>query len=581
MTIQLLSPEMVAQIAAGEVIERPVNVVKELVENSLDAGARRIQVSLQEGGLSQIRIEDDGSGIPAESLALALQRHATSKIQDVEQLSRISTLGFRGEALYSIAAVSHVTLTSRTATAASAHRLQVECGTEVARTSLGRALGTTVQVDRLFVNTPVRKRFLKSSAAEAGRVTRLMQRMALAHPDVSFGYGHNGKPLLQTNGQGDVREFLYDVHGRELVQGLVPMEARFKDGSLSGYAGSPAHHFAHRTQIEIFVNGRWIQDRTLVQAVVQGYQGRLPIGRFPFALVFLSLDPFQVDVNVHPQKTEVRFVTARHIFGAVRRAVERALQAVQGIPDVGVQGQSYTEFSPASSGGEGQAALPLDAPLVDFQTRSHDRLSARETNQSIAGHGELPALHIIGQVGSMYIVAESPTGMVLVDQHAAHERVLYERWLHRARTGSERMAAQRLLTALPLHAGQELAGLVAQHRDLLHQLGFEIEEFGRESFVVRAIPEFLTHRRPDALLQDLLHAFREHRDLGIEELEGQLIKVICKRAAIKAGQALSFDEMEALLVGLGGCAAPLTCPHGRPTLIQFTSHSLEKAFGRT
>ncbi len=391
MTIQLLSPEMVAQIAAGEVIERPVNVVKELVENSLDAGARRIQVSLQEGGLSQIRIEDDGSGIPAESLALALQRHATSKIQDVEQLSRISTLGFRGEALYSIAAVSHVTLTSRTATAASAHRLQVECGTEVARTSLGRALGTTVQVDRLFVNTPVRKRFLKSSAAEAGRVTRLMQRMALAHPDVSFGYGHNGKPLLQTNGQGDVREFLYDVHGRELVQGLVPMEARFKDGSLSGYAGSPAHHFAHRTQIEIFVNGRWIQDRTLVQAVVQGYQGRLPIGRFPFALVFLSLDPFQVDVNVHPQKTEVRFVTARHIFGAVRRAVERALQAVQGSQTLECKA-SHTRNSPLHrpGGRDRRRCLLMRPSLIFRRVRTIACLRERRTSPLRATANCLP-----------------------------------------------------------------------------------------------------------------------------------------------------------------------------------------------
>ncbi len=585
MTIQLLSAEVVAQIAAGEVIERPVNVVKELVENSLDAGACSIQVSLQEGGLGQIQVEDDGSGIPAENLALACQRHATSKIQDVGQLSRISTLGFRGEALYSIAAISQVTITSRTVQSALAHRLHIECGTEVDRTTLGRAPGTTVTVAHLFVNTPVRKRFLKSPAAEAGRVARLLQRLALARSDVRFGYRHNRKSLLQTNGQGDVREFLYDLHGPELVKGLIPVKAQFEDCRLSGYVGAPTQHFAHRTQIEIFVNGRWIQDRTLVQAVVQGYHGRLPIGRFPFALVFLALDPAQVDVNVHPQKTEVRFVAERRIFGMVRRAVERALLAEQGIPDVGVQGKAYTERSPVRPPAppeERQAALPLDTPSpITFNLRSHDRLPAGATGQPVAGHGALPILHIIGQVGSMYIVAESPTGLVLVDQHAAHERVLYEKWLHRARTGSEHMAAQQLLTALPLHAGQELAGLVAQHLALLCQLGFEIEEFGRESFIVRAIPAFLAHRQPEALLQDLLHALGKHRNLGVEELESQLVKVICKRAAIKAGQVLGFGEMEALLVGLGACDAPLTCPHGRPTLIQFTTGSLEKAFGRT
>ncbi len=584
MTIQLLSPEVVAQIAAGEVIERPANVVKELIENSLDAGACRIQISLQDGGLGQILVEDDGAGIAAEDLELALQRHATSKIQNAGQLSQISTLGFRGEALYSIAAVSHVTVTSRPAAATAAHRLYMECGTTVSRTGLSRAPGTTVKVERLFVNTPVRKRFLKSPAAEAGRVAKLVQRLALARPDVRFGYLHNGKPLLQTNGQGDVREFLYDLHGRELVRGLVPLDAQFEDCRLSGYVGSPTQHFANRTQIEIFVNGRWIQDRTLLQAVIQGYHGRLPIGRFPFALVFCALDPSQVDVNVHPQKTEVRFVAERRIFGMVRRAVERALAATQGIPDAGIQGEAYAEPSSIRPPGppfEAQQALPLVAPRIDFDTGPHNRLQTGETGQPVAGHGELPTLHIIGQVGSMYIVAESRTGMVLVDQHAAHERVLYEKWLHRARAGSDNIAAQQLLTALPLHTGQELAGLVAQHLDLLRQLGFEIEEFGHGSFVVRAIPAFLTRREPAVLLQDLLHALNAHRNLGVEELENRLIRAICKRAAIKAGQVLSFGEMETLLVQLAECEAPLTCPHGRPTLIQFTSHSLEKAFGRT
>ncbi len=584
MTIKLLSSEVVAQIAAGEVVERPANVTKELLENSLDAGASRIYIELHQGGLNQILVEDDGSGISAESLEMAFQRHATSKIQEVDHLSQITTLGFRGEALYSIAAVSHVTITSRTSESSSAHRLQLECGLKVGRTTLGRAPGTSVNVGNLFVNTPVRKRFLKSPAAEAGRVAKLVQRLAMSRPDVSFDYTHNGKSLMHTNGQGDVREFLYDLHGKELVQDLLPVTAKYENCRLSGFVSAPTHHFANRSQIECFVNGRWIQDRALVQAVVQGYRGRLPIGRFPFALISLTLDPEQIDVNVHPQKSEVRFTAPRQIFGMLQRAVERALLVQQGIPDAGLQGEALaaTQITfPSLLSPEGQAELPLDAPLIDFSTGPHSRLNSGLSGQPLEGIGQLPALHIIGQVGSMYIVAESQTGMVLIDQHAAHERVLYEDWLHKARSGSEEMVAQQLLTALPLHTGQELAGRVAQNLKLLRQLGFEIEEFGSESFLVRAIPSFLTHRQPEALLGDLLHAFGEHRNLGVEELENQLVKVICKRAAIKAGQVLSFSEMEALLVGLGGCQAPLTCPHGRPTLIQFTSHSLEKAFGRT
>lgn len=583
MTIQLLSPEVAAQIAAGEVIERPVNVVKELVENSLDAGARRIKVNLKQGGLDQILVEDDGTGISSDHLEMAFKRHATSKIRDLNQLSQISTLGFRGEALYSIAAISHVTITSRTAESHSAHQLKIECGTELGRTTLGRGLGTTVRVENLFVNTPVRKRFLKSAAAEAGRVAKLVQRLAMACSEVSFEFTHNGKSQLHTNGQGDVREILYDLHGGELVRGLMPVEAINEECQLSGYVGSPYKHFSNRTLIEFFVNGRLIQDRALVQAVLQGFHGRLPIGRFPFALIFISIDPAQVDVNVHPQKTEVRFVAERRIFGQLKRAVEKALSAELGIPDAGVQAESYSGGSqlwPPTQLTDGQFELPLEVPLISFNAGPHNRLFTGEKGNPIGGEGELPVLHIIGQVGSMYIVAESATGLVLVDQHAAHERVLYESWLHKARLGTVDIVAQQLLTALTLHAGQELAGLVAQHLELVRQLGFDIEEFGRESFMVRAVPAFLTHRPPEALLQDLLYAFDEHRNLGVEELENQLVKVICKRAAIKAGQVLSFGEMEALLVQLAKCMAPLTCPHGRPTLIQFTSGSLEKAFGR-
>lgn len=580
--IRLLSPDTVAQIAAGEVIERPVNVVRELVENSIDAGAHTITVSLRGGGLSQIRVEDDGEGIPSACMALALQRHATSKLVDAGQLHRIGTLGFRGEALFSISAVSHLTLASRVRAEKAGRELRAECGQIVSQSPVGRSPGTIVSVENLFVNTPVRLRHLRSAAAEAGRVGRLMQRYAMAHAHIGFVYAHDDRELLRTHGRGQVREVLYDIHGGPLARSMLEVSARHEDMVITGYVSPPATHFPNRSRIDIFVNGRWIQDRALTQAVSQAYHGRLPTGRFPGALLSLQLDPAQLDVNVHPQKLEVRFLQARRIFGTLLRTVEQVLQAEQQVPDAGMLGQQVTAPSPAPAAGQApQAGLPLSLPRVGLNQGAQSRLPLSKTRtEAMPEVADLPPLNIIGQVGQMYIVAETDRGMVLVDQHAAHERVLFEKWMHDARQAQEGAPRQNLLVPQTLSTGTEEAGILAQHLGLLRHLGFEVEEFGSDTFVVRSIPALLASRAPETVLQEMLQALTRNRNLIAEELESQLVRMICKRASIKAGQVLSLDEMEVLLRQLGDCKVPLTCPHGRPTLIQFSAQALEKAFGR-
>lgn len=589
MAIQHLSAATVARIAAGEVIERPVDAVRELVENALDAHARHVDVALRGGGLELIRVADDGDGIPADELQLAFQRHATSKLADPEGLDRIHTLGFRGEALFSIGAVSHVTVESRHRSGTTGSRLRFACGEVEDQVPMGAVQGTTLQVEHLFVNAPVRQRFLKSATAEAGRVARMMQRYALAWPGVAFAYGHNDRVLLRTHGGGDVREVLLEVHGRELARQALSLEGLRHDIKVTGFVSPPTLHYPNRGHIDVFVNGRWVQDRSVTHAVVQGCHGRLPGGRFPFGLVFIEMDPLLLDVNVHPRKAEVRCLRDRALFSAVLHAVEDSLASHQQVPEA-----SPLAVMPVHEEGDGQwqdsaaktDGLALDLPKVNLDLRPYGRLpaageKAEPPNRTEPVVGDLPALNVIGQVGQMYIVAETSEGMVLVDQHAAHERVLYEAWLGHEQVDEHLRSRQALLVPETLDVGTEIAGLIDAHLPLLSALGFDIAAFGGSTYVVRAIPGLLADRDPRAVLREVLDCLADNRDLVHEELERRLVRVICKRSAIKAGQPLGFDEMESLLTQLGNCRSPLTCPHGRPTIVQFSSKALAKAFGRS
>jgi len=641
MPIQILAPEVASKIAAGEVVERPSNVVKELLENSIDAGATEIRVEAREGGRRLLRIIDNGHGIAADEIPLAFERHATSKLNTVDDLNHIATFGFRGEALYSIAAVSQVTFTSRHRDQPFATSLRVEGGVLHTPARAGAPVGTTVTVENLFYNVPARQKFLRTAATESGQIAAIVQRYALAYPERRFSFVSDGRLVIQSTGSGDLRDVLIMLYGRDNAQQMVSLTgvATDKPSALDnlaldvdfrsdasgsptpateqigvrvfGYVSLPGLTRANRSAIDIFVNRRYVEDRSLTHAVVQAYHTLLPVGRYPMAVVFVEIDPSQVDVNVHPQKTQVRFVEERRVFSAVQKAVRRTIISTAPIPDLGVD-ESGRLARAASEG----AALPpgwasrRDAILgagdqshfdmivpppqtagilpsfgepspTDTATADDVAPPANKTATHLAATmPKLPPLRVVGQIGAMYIVAEGPEGLFLIDQHAAHERILYEQYMLQRAGSQVGVARQHLLEPLMLHVGARLTGQVAAHLNALHHIGFDVESFGGDTFLVRAVPAVLAGEDPLRVLEEIVAALAERRNLVGEEAEAALVKMVCKRAAIKAGQLLSDIEMQELVRQLELCQSPRTCPHGRPTMIQLSATELEKAFGR-
>lgn len=653
MAIQVLAPDVAAKIAAGEVVERPANVAKELLENSLDAGATEIRVEIREGGQRLLRVSDNGHGMSAEDAALAFLRHATSKLSTIDDLERIASFGFRGEALYSIAAVSQVTLVTRPQSEAFGTQVRVEGGRIGAIGRAGTPVGTVVSVEHLFYNMPARQKFLRKASTEAGKISEIVQRYALAHPDRRFSLVSDGRLLFQSNGNGDLFDVLVKLYGLENARQLVPigirnaefgvqndgvnlqveavaqpkdnlhgevdfMGDRLVDHSafripnsalrVSGYTSLPTLTRANRGNIDLFVNRRFVEDRTITQAVVQAYHTLLPVGRYPLAVILIEIEPSQVDVNVHPKKTQVRFVEDRAVFSAVQKAVRQAVIVRAPAPEIVLPLPGPEAFRTAPNRAwrgrtdwhsqqenrwAGQQSLDIyvdqqratvsevitpsalppaeTPPVTPPQSPERSTVLTQRTSQ-------LPPLRVVGQIGAMYIITEGPEGMYLIDQHAAHERILYEKFMAQ-RSGGE-VARQHLLEPLTLHVGSGLAGAVAHHLDELQRVGFEVEAFGGDTFLVRAVPAVLSGQDPLRNLEEMVGALADQRNLVGEEAEARLVKLICKRASIKAGQLLSDLEMQELVHQLEECQSPRTCPHGRPTMIQLAASELEKAFGR-
>lgn len=663
MSIHLLAPDVAAKIAAGEVVERPANVAKELLENSLDAGATEIRVEIREGGQRLLRVSDNGHGIAAADVPLAFARHATSKLATAEDLNHIMTYGFRGEALYSIAAVSQVTLVTRHRDESFGSQVRVEGGVLVSQGRAGAPVGTILTIEQLFYNVPARLKFLRKAATEAGQIAQVVQRYALAHPARRFSLVVDGRLVFQSTGSGDLFDVLVKVYGLENARQMVPIGAtapRSADAEdaaagtgledevdfmalattpergaaaqsggarVRGYVSLPSLTRANRSNIDLFINDRYVEDRTLTHGVVQAYHTLLPVGRYPLAVVLVDVDPELVDVNVHPQKTQVRLAEERRLFSAVQKAVRRALIQHAPVPDLEVSAppsSSAPGWSPRVDDGwaERRAALveagnqarldifipdaapppvavapatpwiapeesapglpavprPADAPPVHSPPARQTPATATTVTATPA---PLPPLRVVGQVGALYIIAEGPEGVYLIDQHAAHERILYEQLLaQRYAQGAQGVAQQQLLEPLTLHVGHELTGLVAQHSDELAAVGFAVEPFGGDTFLVRAVPAVLSGQDPLRMVEEIARGLAQQRNQVGEALEARLVKLICKRAAIKAGQLLSPLEMQELVRQLEQCQSPRTCPHGRPTMIQLSAGELEKAFGR-
>ncbi|OGO14764.1 MAG: hypothetical protein A2Z14_02810 [Chloroflexi bacterium RBG_16_48_8] len=570
MPIRILSKEVASKIAAGEVIERPESVVKELIENALDAEGSRIQITIERGGRKLIEVIDDGCGIPAQEVPLVLERHATSKLSTAEDLFALKTLGFRGEALTSIGSVSRVELITRTKDEDVATRLQINAGQSHSLQPIGAPEGTLVRVRDLFFNVPARLKFLKTENTERRRIHTLVSRYAIAYPDVSFHLIQEGRSILQTTGNGHRREVLAQIFGLEIAKNLIalpdPLEGPIR---VSGFVSPPSIQRGTRREITFFVQGRWIQDQSLSAAVVQAYHGLLMVGRYPLAVILLQMPPEVVDVNVHPAKAEVRFQDPQHVFTVLQRAIRGTLLGQSTEPPVRFetswwQRDSLENHKIIDPAWDMDRPLPMERGLKAIQTKLPS--------------AKVPLLRPVGQVGATYLVAEGPDGLYLIDQHAAHERVLFEAMMKAYKEGS--LESQQLLEAISVEMTRGEAAVITENIDLLNSIGFEVEAFGRDTYRLRAIPAILSKADPMQSLIAVVENLEEDETALVDETEARIIARVCKRGAVKAGQVLSLEEQRKLIQDLEACEMPRTCPHGRPTMIHLSVDTLEKQFGR-
>jgi DNA mismatch repair protein MutL len=580
--IRVLDPDTVNRIAAGEVVERPASVVKELLENAIDAGATSIllDVSSDMAGITKIRVTDNGEGMAPEEAILAFSPHATSKIRDIADLSAIRTLGFRGEALASIAAVAEVTLVTRPrgAGALAGTRVVVRGGEVVEKSEVGAPEGTTVAVERLFYNTPARRKFLKSRNTELAHVYAVVENLALAHGEVAFRVVHNGKERMATQRSAGLQNTIAGLYGADLARALVPVEGRLPILRIRGYISRPSESRGNPSQISVSINGRSIASRQIAAAVREGYGTLLPKDRYPVAFLDLSIDTDLVDVNVHPTKREVRLSREREILPAIAAAVKEALAGhdlARDVPAEPVQQQIVTaEPGPVPARAIGESVTSYTAGHRGL-TLSDKQLRRTETE---GRENLLPAMEPIGQVAATYIVAEGTDGtLYLIDQHAAHERVLYDQVVEQrdAGAGSQELIMPVVLSLPP----KESAAL----RDAMAHLadeGFVVEEFGRDTFAVRAVPAALgAIEGPETVRETIADLLTDTSRTTPDRREAVTCIVAC-RGAVKAGAHLTHDQQKRLLAQLARTKTPWTCPHGRPTVVAFDRRKIDGIFRR-
>jgi len=594
--IRLLRPDVASKIAAGEVIERPASAAKELVENALDAGATRISIEVRGGGVELIRVSDNGSGIPADQVELAFERFATSKVTRAEDLDSITTLGFRGEALPSIAAVSRVTLSTRAEGEEVGARIDVRDGAVNRLEAAGAPIGTTISVSGLFRNFPARQKFLRSVRSETSRIQTVVTRYALAYPEVAFELELDRGKRFASPGTGDLREAVAAVYGLKTAEAMLEMAPDEDDAGQPvawGLAGSPSMSRANRSYVSFFVNRRWIQNRALGFAVDQAYHGFMAERRFPLAVINVAVSPDEVDVNAHPSKTEVRFRQEGQIFAAVQQAVRRALIDFAPVPEVRGVGHSPSHAPPPATSTSSSGFWPAppfvrqDSPGIDPSSPPIGWPDPPVVEQSeapvsdvapapVVPKNALPVLRVLGQVQSTYIVAEGPDGMYLIDQHAAHERVMFEQVKAEAVSGEPNV--QTLLEPVVVEVNPELRDLVDTQGAAVAALGFLAEPFGGDAYLVRGVPVLLGSADPAQAFVDILELMAEGG--GFESWEERAAYSIACHAAIRAGKTLVHEEMAGLIRRLEACVQPNTCPHGRPTMIHMSSGQLEREFGR-
>ena len=589
--IKLLDENTANRIAAGEVIERPASAVKELVENSIDAGATAVAIDLQDAGRSLIRVQDNGSGMTRTDAILALQRHATSKINSADDLFSIHTLGFRGEALPSIASVSLLTLLTKSSDEDTATLISVRGGDiESVQEAAGKD-GTVIEICQLFFNTPARLKFLKSNQSELNRVLDIVGQLAVAYTGISFCIRHDGQEIFTTPGTGERLTTLAALWGREAARKLVPVRSEASSIQVTGYVATPEYTRPGRTHELFFVNNRPIKNRLLAHAVEEAMRSLTPESRYPAAAILLEIEPELVDVNVHPTKTEVKFTRDGEVHHAIYTAVKDSLLKYGIVPDIKLESStdnlpsSSDSLFPNSAEGEGMGMLfpereihsaPYFGELPNTNMEMEELVEPRAPRPFAE---KLREFRVIGQLRNTYIIALTSEGIAVVDQHVAHERVLYERLTVKRKTSG--IPVQRLSTPSTIHLGRREAMMLADQLKSFAEAGWEIEAFGKESFMLRSIPALLIKKPYEQILRDMIDELI-HQTLSRRLLVQQdhvTITNACKMA-VKAGDPLTMEEMSGLLEQLAETENPYLCPHGRPIVVTVSLHELDRLFKR-
>lgn len=593
--ITVLPKHVSDKIAAGEVVERPVSIMKELVENSIDAGATSIVVEIKNGGKSYLRVTDNGCGIPADQVVLAFQRHATSKIKEAEDLDHIYTLGFRGEALTSIAAVSRTEIITKEPSEKTGTRVLIEGGDIVAQTATGCPDGTTIVVRDLFYNTPARLKFLKPDATESTLIIEFVSQMALAYPDIRFRMINNEQPLFSTQGNGDRLQGIHTLYGRINGGKMLPVASNGEIYRLEGYISDPGEHRSNRKSQVFFVNGRVINNKPMERALDKAYSQRLFDGRHPIAYLFLELPAEDLDVNIHPNKREVRFHKELDVEDFVRNAIATALQGREAIPGLSKEVASKPTFTqnPEKIAEKAQNHQQEDIKSLLSSLRVQQQIIAEETVDELPVSASMPIVHsanpvdnrfhpetltAMGVAFGTYIIATDEDTLYLIDQHAAHERILFEQIMSQM----EKQEKVRQTILMPFTVKCSLNENVGAE-DWLHvlsEMGYILEPFGPSTYLVKEIPGFLAYEEAERFLSDFLDHVIDETELSDRKALMKAASNACKEA-VKGREHLSSEEIDELLIRLSQCENPLSCPHGRPTFIRFPQGEIERKFRRT
>jgi DNA mismatch repair protein MutL len=614
MSIIQMPEHLANKIAAGEVVERPASVVKELVENSIDANSTSIKIELEEAGLQSIKVTDNGKGMPAEDAEKAFLRHATSKIIDENDLFHVKTLGFRGEALASIASVSRMSIKTSEGSEAGTF-IRLEGGKVAEKKKTDARKGTEIVIQDLFFNTPARLKYMKSLHTELGHVTDVLNRLSLSHPSIRFEVIHNGKVLFQTSGTRDLLQVIAKVYGMNVARKMLYVEKESLDFKVSGYIGKPEVTRASRSYISTIVNGRYIKNIPLQKAVIQGYDALLMIGRFPIVVLQIEMDPILVDVNVHPTKLEVRFSKDKELYRLIEEMIREKFQKSTLIPEVVQQpksklsAQSEMNLEPAEESEKPEPVISEmnweTRPFVHESFPEHKTELRQETQtfQSFEDADEglketvleekipqttdrqiqtksarVPVMYPVGQLHGTYIIAQNENGMYMIDQHAAQERIKYEQF--KENLGDPNQELQELLIPLTFEFSKQEALFIEQYEEELKKAGLLFEPFGQQTYIIRSHPNWFPSGYEEEIIREMVEQIIDNEKIDIELLRNDAAALMSCKRSIKANHYLNQEEMFQLLEELRGTNDPFTCPHGRPVIIHFSSYEIEKMFKR-